>query len=648
MRVALVVMPFADADRPSLAAGLLQAGLERRGIACDSKYFNVTLRKMLVRETYEFFSKGAAMTTLAGEWAFSQVFFGQCSASEEDYRREVLENPIWGMDNDQWHHVETLLETAPLLLRLAFESNDWSRYDLVGFTSTFEQTMPSLSLARMIRESHPGVLLAAGGANFEAGMGRPYMEHFEFLDFVSTGEADVSFPRLCRNLRDLEEEHTDSLTVPPGFLFRHNGEVCESPGTAAKLVDLDLLATPSYDDFFRVAEANDNGDMPSNGTTNKAYRWIPVEAARGCWWGEKAHCGFCGLNGESIKFRRKSWQRVVAETDELNDRHPGTCLQFADNILGMGYFRDLLPFWAARRAKEPKFFEIKSNLTREQVQLLKDAGVTSVQAGVESLADDTLRIIRKGVSAAQNVAVLRWCVEVGIHPLWNIIYGFPGESPADYDRTLKVLSGITHLPPPDAIAPIRMDRFSPNHSSWRERGFTHVEPMPAYRHVFPFPDETLERLAYYFCYEHPQRDAALVAGARLRAFSREWIDKSERREHGELAVQPRRRGGFNLIDSRYNREPAAGRLGGQELALLVACDAPAVRATALRCAGKALAQSASEAISAGSLERTLAELIEKRVIAKIGTRLVTLALLPERSTLTANSARHRPGPIRQD
>ncbi len=657
MRVALVVMPFADADRPSLAVGLLQAGLERRGISCDSKYFNVTLRKMLGHEAYDYLSRGAPMTALAGEWAFSQIYFGRRPAGEDEYRREVLDDPAWGMSEEQQHHVQCLLETAPLFLRLAFESNDWSRYDLVGFTSTFEQTMPSLALARMIRESHPGVLLAAGGANFEAGMGRPYMENFEFLDFVSTGEADDSFPQLCCNLRDLEQETAAAmshaplrgdLTVPPGFLFRRSGEVCESPRAAGKPVDLDQLATPSYDDFFRVAEANEEGGTASDGTalprrgTGETLRWIPVETARGCWWGEKAHCTFCGLNGESIKFRKKSWRRVVAETDELIERHPGTSLQFADNILGMTYFRDLLPFWAARRDIRTKFFEIKSNLTRKQVRLLKDAGVTSVQAGVESLADDTLRIIRKGVSAAQNIALLRWCVEVGIQPMWNILYGFPGENPADYDRTLAVLSKMTHLPPPDAITPIRMDRFSPNHTSWRERGFTQVAPIPAYRHIFPFPDETLEQLAYYFSFDHPQRAAAAAAASELHAFGREWVERSERQESGELAVKPHRGGGFNLIDSRFNSQPAARGLSERELALLVACDGPVKRTVAMRSAEKFLSRpGATTGVTTGDLDLTLADLINRGIIAVIGARLITLALLPARSGLEADPGRHR-------
>lgn len=645
MKVALVVMPFADADRPSLAAGLLKAAIEQAGIECDSKYFNVTFRQLLGEESYTFLSSEAPMTALAGEWAFSRVLFGHKPSSWIDYEREVLDDPVWGMHPDQRHHIRRALEVAPLFLRLAFESSDWGRYDLVGFTSTFEQTLPSLCLARMIREQHPHVRLAAGGANFEGDMGRAYIESFEFLDFVATGEADLCLPQLCENLRDAQQggngdrngnSHGNGhFEVPPGFLYRDGGEVRAVPA-ADEAVDLDRLPTPNYDDFFRVAAAagNGNGHADGNGTTaaGDRPRWIPVEASRGCWWGQKAHCTFCGLNGERMAFRRKSWQRVVEETDELGASQPDAHFQFADNIIDMGYFRDLLPFWAARRDPKFKYFEIKSNLDRTQLQLLADAGVSCVQAGVESLADATLRLMRKGVSGAQNVALLRWCAEIGIHPLWNVLYGFPGERPEDYDGTLEILRRITHLKPPDSVAPIRLDRFSPNYRSWRKHGFSAIEPMPAYRHVFPFPDETLEQLAYYFSYRHPQFAEALEAGSKLHGFVREWQHKCERQEQGELAVRSDPADGPVLIDSRFNLEPVTRKLAGRELALLSACDAPVSRARALRLATKQLSRASTPAAATGeSLEPLLDELIESSVIAEVGGRLITLALMPERA-----------------
>lgn len=610
MRVALVVMPFAAADRPSLGAGLLQAALKARGIGCETKHFNVTLRRLFGAD-YDFFAGGVSVTALAGEWAFSQVLWGERASTWERYQREVLDVPLWGMALRDRAKVLALREIAPMFLRLVFESNDWGAYDLVGFTSTFEQTTPALCLAKMIRDKHPHVKIAFGGANFEVGMGRPFIENLPFIDYVSNGEADSSFPELCERLRD---GTLATKGVPGGFYYRVGDEVMESPreaGTSPR--SLDDLPVPDYTEYFDVARATFAGE--------RRVTWLPVEASRGCWWGEIAHCTFCGLNGDTMAFRQKGAARVIAECDALTARHGAYPLQFADNILSMRYFDDLLPSWAARRDGQYKFFEIKSNLKRRQVLAMRDAGIKSVQAGVESLSDSTLQIMKKGVTAAQNVAVLRWCEEAGIEGLWNLLFGFPGEDPGEDAQTMALLEKLVHLRPPTAVAPIRMDRFSPNFERWRELGFTRVEPAPAYRHVFPFPEGALGRLAYYFEYDHPGcRDLVARAVPFTELFAR-WEGLWLRGEAGRFEVTPRGTGHL-LCDTRFTQKASERRLSEVEYDLLLACDAPAFRASAQK------AVIARRGGTEGRLAKALDRLIREGAIAEVGSRLVTLAFLP--------------------
>ena len=219
MKVAIIVMPFLAVDRPSLAAGLLKAAVEQRGISCDCKYFNITFAKMVGIHTYSDIL-ASPTTVLAGEWIFSQFYYGQALSDWTKYERDILKCPLWGLDVEtRADSIKAALSLAPLFLRVIFESNHWERYDLVAFTSSFEQTMACLSLARMIRKHYPQIKIAAGGANFESSMGMAYMEHFPFLDYLCTGEGDECFPQLCENLsRGLED-------VPPGILYRAEDQV---------------------------------------------------------------------------------------------------------------------------------------------------------------------------------------------------------------------------------------------------------------------------------------------------------------------------------------------------------------------------------------------------------------------------------------
>lgn len=622
MKVALVVMPFAAAHRPSLGVGLLQAGLRRHHIDCDAKYLNVMLSRLLPTHAWQFLSGGSNMTALAGEWAFSQVFYGQGFSSWETYQRDVLDDPVWGMGDAERHAILELLEVAPLFLQLGFESARWDDYDLVGFTSTFEQTMPSLCLARMIREAHPNVLIALGGANFESDMAAPYLEYFDFIDFVSTREADVSFPQLCASLRAVKEGAAAQLVVPDGIRYRHGSGMATIAGPTCGPVVMDDLPVPDYDDFF--LEARGSASCPPH--SDSWPEWLPIEASRGCWWGQKAHCTFCGLNGEAMTFRRKSWRRVVDEIAQLVSAYGCTHLQFTDNILGMDYFQDLLPFWANSGDPTLKYFEVKSNLRRSQLEVLSRAGVTLIQPGIESLSDETLRLMRKGVSAAQNLAFMRWCAELGITALWNIIFAFPGEPIDDYPAMLALLRRITHLPPPSVISPIRMDRFSPNHSLWKEFGFTKIAPLPAYRHVFPFDARALEQLAYYFSYEHDQFDASMEAATDLQDFGREWRAQYEAGRTSELAVQVSGRG-FALIDTRFNVDPSRRDLTAEELQLLLACDAPIRRESGLHRASAVLAGRGREH-SPELLDACLSQLIERGEIVEVSGLLVNVVVLP--------------------
>jgi ribosomal peptide maturation radical SAM protein 1 len=617
-------MPFAASNRPSLAAGLLKALLAQRGLRCECKYFNLTFSSILGREQYERLGDLFPTGVLAGEWIFSQVYFGTSFSSWETYRQEVLNHSLWGVPEEHWSLINDVKRLAPVFLRIAYESCNWADFDLVGFTSTFEQTMSSMCLARMIRQNHPHVKIAIGGANFEGPMGRAYFDLFPEIDFVSTGEADASFPLLCENLaRGLPG-------VPKGILHRQEvggEEELEAVGP----VPLDSLPVPDFDDFFSALARTFPGSRPAV---------VVLEASRGCWWGEKHHCTFCGLNGENMAFRRKDWHRVAREAKHLEERYSPELLQFTDNIMPIDYFRTLLPHWGKRPGRTPKFFEVKANLKREQVTLLWRAGVVCIQPGIESLADRTLQLMDKGVSAAQNIALLRWCQEIGVMAGWNIIFGFPGEDLDDYARILDTMQKLAHLRAPVACGLIRMDRFSPNFVRWKEKGFTTLRPMPAYKHVFPFNDKVLCEVSYFFDYEHAHLSRVVELSEGIMDFGEVWRERShqEHPRNGTFAVKRHLDGGWILLDTRFNRPKASYRLNAGDLLLLRLADAPTTR--------DALIQRAAHLWSDGgqSVEAVYESLQEREALIEIGEKIIALPLLPDELRQAAPSLEKEVGP----
>ncbi|MFD1044791.1 RiPP maturation radical SAM C-methyltransferase, partial [Kibdelosporangium lantanae] len=243
-------------------------------------------------------------------------------------------------------------------------------------------------------------------------------------------------------------------------------------------------------DSFRDASANARG----------IESVLLVETGRGCWWGEKHHCTFCGLNGSTMAFRSKSAERVLDEITTLHQRSGVTTFSVVDNILDMRYFRTLLP----HLEKLPLHFswEVKANLTREQVRQLAAAHIETIQPGIESLSDNVLSLMDKGTTRLQNIQLLKWCKQYGVAPAWNLLFGFPGERTADYEEQLEVVKRIWHLDPPSGWGPVRLDRFSPYFDRPDVYGIVNIRPMAPYPFIYPFDDKILMRIASYFDFDY--------------------------------------------------------------------------------------------------------------------------------------------------
>jgi hypothetical protein len=133
---------------------------------------------------------------------------------------------------------------------------------------------------------------------------------------------------------------------------------------------------------------------------------------------------------------------------------------------------------------------------------LKRAGIDRVQPGIESLSTSILQLMRKGCTALQNLQTLKWASEFQIQMFWNFLMGFPGEDPRDYDRIAEMVPSLVHLPPPRHLGFIRLDRFSPYFTAPDHMGMVRVRPAKPYLDIYPFPEESVRRLAYFFHYDY--------------------------------------------------------------------------------------------------------------------------------------------------
>lgn len=487
-KVALVTMPFSYSKFPSIQLGTLSALLKSQGIGTKTYHFNLQFAHKIGVPLYEILCEKRG---LFGEWLFSALLFrdNPKHAQYPQMFKPIFEDTAREAGCSISHLEEIARTIAPQFLTWALTTVDWDQYDVVGFTSTFDQNVASLSLAKLIKDVYPHVQIVFGGANFDGEMGLEQFRAFPWIDYVVSGEGEPSFPPLVQRI--LLKQEND---VPVGIAHRKNGEICFIPNEHL-VTKFDQAPPPDYDDYFA-----DLDELERQGSTG-LNRILLYEGSRGCWWGEKHHCTFCGLNAQAMDFRAKSPAQVATELDYLSSRYDTSRFRLVDNIIDMKYVDGLFGELAQRHVDLDVFMETKSNLNKRQIQTLAQGGVKCMQPGIESLSAAQLKEMDKGVSPLQNIQCLKWSRYYNIDLSWNILLGFPGETNADYQRQMEIIPSLLHLQPPESTSKLWLERFSPYYK-WPERyGIRLTGPGLAYGYVYDERKVDLNKIAYDFEYE---------------------------------------------------------------------------------------------------------------------------------------------------
>ncbi len=485
--VALVNMPFSYSKYPSIQLGTLSALLKSKGIPVDSHHLNVRFAHRIGVPLYETICEKRG---LFGEWLSSYLLFRD-NPKRVEYPR--LFKPLFEQLVKETGHPASFFEnmstvTVPQFLTWAVTTIDWGQYKIVGFTSTFDQNVASLTMAKLIKDLYPHVTIVFGGANYDGEMGLEYFRAFPFIDHVVVGEGEEVFPELVSCLIEGKKD-----TIPNGVVYRKGVEIAFTQNDSL-FSGFANTGPPDYDDYYHLlAELGE--------AAQGLDRILLYEGSRGCWWGEKHHCTFCGLNALSMKFRAKSSEQAAHEMAYLSSRYDTVRFRLVDNIIDMKYVENLFGRFAADHRDLDVFIETKSNLHKHQIRTLAAGGVKCMQPGLESLSLNQLHAMDKGVTPIQNILCLKWSSYYHIAVSWNLLLGFPGETNEDYRRQIDLIPSLFHLHPPEGAGKFWLERFSPYYTKPHEYGVRITGPGTAYEYVYDARQVDLNKIAYDFEYE---------------------------------------------------------------------------------------------------------------------------------------------------
>jgi ribosomal peptide maturation radical SAM protein 1 len=527
----IILPPFAPLEMPSLGVHILQSCGRKAGFEVKVLYANIAFAAEIGESNYQALNRNLTVDLL-GEKIFSLAAYGPTQSGSSSFASH---------SND----IEMAMNLAELKQIAASWTDSLSEaivacdFNVIGCSTTFDQTASSMALQNGIKRRRPEIVTIIGGTNCENEMAEGILTLCTATDYVFSGESEESFPRF---LRDIREDRRPSDRII-------HGRPC---------MNLEEIPTPEFSEYYTQMASW----LPDSEVYASEDVWLPYESSRGCWWGQKHHCTFCGIERDKMKFRQKSANRVIEDLKKLLAVHPTKKVAMSDSIMPYDFFKTLMPRLRQELPGAHIFYEIRANISLEDVMSLRDGGIGIVQSGIESLSTSCLKLMNKGTTARQNIALLRYLRSADLAVEWNLLYSIPGDRIEEYANMLIIFPLLRHLHPPTGMIPIYIERFCSYFEQPEKYGIRNLRPRDVYSDILP-EDADIAKIAYYFeaDYESESRDNIEVMGG-LKDEIERW------RSSWQLNAAPPALVITELGDDRFLMLDSRRLPGAQELTIL--------------------------------------------------------------------------------
>lgn len=264
-------------------------------------------------------------------------------------------------------------------------------------------------------------------------LGGPEVRHHaeNFLrhgaDYVVMGEGEESMMELIQSISGTP---SSNVTTIRGIAFLKHGEFIQTE-EREKIKDLDQLPLPNRKKInlhlYLDAWKNFHG---SNA--------ISVSTMRGCPY----TCKWCSRAVYGLSYRRRSPEKVVEELISIQNEYHPDALWFVDDVFTIshkwltGFQQELnmkslrIPYECITRA---------DRLNEEVIRILKDTGCFRVWIGAESGSQRVIDLMDRRVNVVQVREMIKMSKKYGIEAGTFIMLGYPGETEADIEETIRHL-----------------------------------------------------------------------------------------------------------------------------------------------------------------------------------------------------------------
>tara|TARA_B100000427_G_scaffold322269_1_gene324031 strand:- start:3811 stop:5550 length:1740 start_codon:yes stop_codon:yes gene_type:complete len=377
--------------------------------------------------------------------SFDHVFPMGVGALAAILKRDGHEFELWNQDMHHWpdDHLRTYLDKNKF---------DVIIFSLIGGYYQY-QKMKNLSKAINNSKNRPYYVMGGYGPT-------PEPEFFikkSGCDVVCMGEGEITISKLM----DAIENKTSLKNVPGIAWLGSDGKLNTTP-RAPLVHDLDSLPLTPYEKFpmhyYRLLR---------NSKAKATDFCFPMMSARGCSF----KCTFCYRMDPG--YRKRSPENLLDEVEMLHKDYGITYFSFQDDLLmsSVAHTEEVCKEFLKRNL--PIIWNCNGRLnycSEELLQLMKDAGCTFINYGIESMDQTVLNNMKKGLRPEMIVRGIEDTLKVGISPGLNFIFGNKGDNKKTIKKAVDFMIKYDDFAQKRTIRPVTPYPGSPLYYDAIERG----------------------------------------------------------------------------------------------------------------------------------------------------------------------------------
>jgi anaerobic magnesium-protoporphyrin IX monomethyl ester cyclase len=294
---------------------------------------------------------------------------------------------------------------------------------VVGISAKSQNFKSALIVAGLVKKLNKQSVVIMGGPH-PSMVGTDLLNYPE-IDISVRGEGEVTIVELLSSI-----EAKRGLDDIQGIIYRKNGQVIVNPKREL-ITNLDSLCFPHE---YAPEILKDYNEYPLIAFGN-------IFAIRGCPY----NCFFCGSrNIWSRKVRFRSPENVVEEIKSLQ-KIGLKVFHFDDDTFGVSpvHINNLCNAFKQHCPGIKWSCEIPVQLVNEQnISLMKSAGCSSIQVGIESGNNEMLSMIRKNITIEEALYACDIITKQGIALEVFLIVGFPQETEDTLRDTITAMKKV--------------------------------------------------------------------------------------------------------------------------------------------------------------------------------------------------------------